>query len=90
MAPFETKLPDITITLPATAWLAIAAALRVMDDDMLDDEGILPGVSLQEGFEAIDDSVSEIFGDDWPVLVTTQERLDMEEDERLIEDGLEG
>ena len=84
MAIWYDALPPITITLTSVQWLAVAAAMRVMDDDLLEDEGVLPGISndLQAAFEVVDGAVSDAFGDDWPVLVTTQERLQEEQDDR--------
>lgn len=76
--PDYLQLPKaVTITLTPMQLLAVAGALRTLDDDMLEDEGVLPGLygQLQDAFEVIDEETEALFGEDWPTLTSTDERL---------------
>lgn len=60
--------------------LVLGATLRIMDDDLLIDEGVLQGVvaRVQPLFDRVDSLLTDALGDNWPLEVTAFDKLDDE------------
>lgn len=65
--------PPLTLNVPFTPGelIAVAAALRIMDDTRLEEEGIMPHAypNVASAFEKLDAFVTHAFGEGWPALV---------------------
>lgn len=77
---FYAASSTFTLTLTLDELLVLGASLRVMDDDLLEDEGVLPGIveQVQPLFDRIDSVLTDTLGDNWPADVSTFEKLDEE------------
>lgn len=65
------RAATIGVDLTPGELIAVAAALRIMDDTRLEEEGILPHAypNVASAFEKLDALVTKCFGEGWPALV---------------------